>query len=398
MNESRLRLRPMAVGLLCLSALCCERRSPATGSARFVIDGNRVYAELSFVRTNGSARKALAFVDMGSPSMSIEESLFRDLQLDHGKPLIFRVGDMPVRVSQQQITIDRSPPHTLASNRTVEAVLPAEVLRHYQIVIDYRDRTLTFALPGTLRPEGIPVPFRINAATGLIAVDASIASQPYSVTIDNGSAYTWFRQRNVKEWLPAHPDWERGVGAVGPSNMRMAGDGAESSGILLRVPEIRLGSLSLRNVGVLGAGPSAGPPGTGDFFDWYGAKNAEPVIGWIGANVLKAFRLTIDYPNHVIYWLQKDRSDSADLDQVGLTLKTQRGDFIVDRVATKNGQPTIEGVRPGDTLTRIDGWSTQHASWGAVYAALHGKPGDVRVLAIERDGRLLNVRATVTAF
>ena len=63
---------------------------------------------------------------------------------------------------------------------------------------------------------------------------ASIDAKSYAITIDNGSAYTWFRQRTVKEWLLAHPDWERGTGAVGASTMMMSGDGAEASGILLR--------------------------------------------------------------------------------------------------------------------------------------------------------------------
>jgi hypothetical protein len=141
-----------------------------------------------------------------------------------------------------EVTIDRSEPYSVGSALKVEALLPAGVLRNYEIVIDYQDRTFTVAVPGRLRPHGVPVPFHINGETGLIAIDASIAGRSYPITIDSGSAYTWFRQSTVKDWLPAHPGWERGVGAVGMSNMRMADDGAESQGILLRLPEIRLGA------------------------------------------------------------------------------------------------------------------------------------------------------------
>jgi hypothetical protein len=47
-----------------------------------VLDGNRVFAEVSFVRPDGSLHKALAFVDMGSPSTSVTESLFATLDID----------------------------------------------------------------------------------------------------------------------------------------------------------------------------------------------------------------------------------------------------------------------------------------------------------------------------
>jgi C-terminal processing protease CtpA/Prc len=59
---------------------------------------------------------------------------------------------------------------------------------------------------------------------------------------------------------------------------------------------------------------------------------------------------------------------------------------------------TIQNVQPGDKLLRIDGLETKHASWGAIYAALHGKPGEVRHLLLERNGIQLKVAATVIAF
>jgi hypothetical protein len=234
--------------------------------------------------------------------------------------------------------------------------------------------------------------------TGLIAVDASIDGKPYSMTIDNGSAYTWFRQSAVRPWLAVHPDWQRGVGAVGVSNMRMSDDGAEASGILVRVPEIVLGPLKLPQVGVLAAGAGAGPSPNLNFFDWYSTKNALPVIGWFGGNVLENFRLTIDYPNHFIYWLKQSDPDLHELDQVGLTLKFDHGRYFVAAIATKNGKPTVGGVSSGDELLRIGELDTRTATWGAIYSALHGKPGETRALLLSRKGQQITVSAQVTAF
>lgn len=369
---------------------------PASGTTPFVLDGNRMYAELSFVRPDGSIHRALAFADLGSPSMVITAALFKELHIDQGTVLSFRIGDLTVKVPAKDVAADPAEPYSVGSSLKVEAVLPARVLQRHEVVLDYQNRKMTLALAGTIKHEGIPVPFRIHPQTGLIAVDAHINGESYPITIDNGSAYTWFRQDAAKPWLVAHADWERGVGAVGAANMMMAGDGAENSGILIRIPEIRVGPLKLDNVGVLAAGESR-VSGNQSLFDWYSTKNAVPVIGWMGGNVLKSFRLTIDYPNRTIYWLRQTGPDD-DLNQVGLTLKAQSGQYFVAAVSTKNGKATVEGVQVGDKLIRIDSLQTQGATWGQIYNALHGKPGETRVLILKRGTDEIKVPARVTAF
>jgi hypothetical protein len=366
--------------------------------AAFVFDGNRMYVELSFVRQDRSVHKALAFVDMGGPSMTITESLSKELQIDHNRPLLFRLGELTVEVPDAEVIKESTEPYSIGSDLKVEGTLSASILQRYQVVIDYQKRNLTFAQPGTLKPRGIPVPFHINKKTGLLSVDASIGGDTCSITIDNGSAYTWLRQSAAKTWLVSHPDWERGVGAVGASNMMMSGDDAESSGILLRIPQISLGPLILNNVGALAPGSVRSFPGNLDLFDWYSQKNAGPVVGWIGGNVLKRFKLTIDYPHHVMYWLQQTSPDSSDLNQVGLTLRFEHGKYFVAAVAKKKGSPTVEGVLPGDRLIRVGDLETRNATWGAIYDRMHGKPGETRTLVLERDGNRMNVTATVTAF
>ena len=225
-----------------------------------------------------------------------------------------------------------------------------------------------------------------------------IDGKTYPITIDNGSAYTWLRQSTANNWLVSHPEWVRGVGAVGASNMMMSGDATETSGIMLRIPEISLGSLILKDVGALAAGPGSILPDNLDLFDWYSQKNATPVIGWIGGNILKQFRLTIDYPNRMMYWLKQSDPDSRDLDQVGLTLRSEHREYFVAAVAKKNGRPTVEGVSPGDRLVRIGDLETQNATWGAIYNALHGNPGETRMLVLERNGNRFTVASKVTAF
>ena len=68
---------------LCLP--CVGSQRPSSGTAPFIFDGNRVYAELALVRPDGTLHKVLAFVDLGSPSTILSEALFKELQLDQQK-------------------------------------------------------------------------------------------------------------------------------------------------------------------------------------------------------------------------------------------------------------------------------------------------------------------------
>jgi hypothetical protein len=372
--------------------------SPASGTAPFVLDGNRTYVQVSFLRSDGSPRKALAYVDMGSPTAAVAASLLNDLQVDEKQPLAFHVGELLVHVAAEERDIEPGQGYSVGAELKVEAMLAAGLLKRFQVVIDYRRKTFTLGEANAIRPQGVGVPFRMNEETGLIAVDAGIDGHSYAITIDNGSAYSWIRQGVAKDWLANHTRWKRGVGAVGVSNMMMSGDGAEASGILLRIPEIRVGAVRLEDVGMLAAGPGKGFGGNSTLFGWYSTKNALPVIGWLGGNVLKDFRLTIDYPHRMLYWLKQMSADPHELDQVGITLQARAGEYFIAAIAQKDGKPTVDGVKVGDKLVQVEQLSLAHSNWGAIFAALHGMPGDVRTLVIDRAGERVVVQAVVTGF
>src|ERR1700761_9525458 len=187
---------------LCLQNAAVSASS--LGTTRFVLDGNRVYAELSFVLPNRTTRPALTYVDMGSASLTLSEPLFNDLKLDEGQPLTFKLGAFAVTIPAAKAENSHQPARPLGKNN-IAAILPASVLKNFQVVLDYKARTLTLALPGTLNPEGIATPFHLNGETGIIAIDAMIDGKPYAITIDNGSAWSWVRQDVLKTWLAHHP-------------------------------------------------------------------------------------------------------------------------------------------------------------------------------------------------
>ena len=146
------RRRPALCGtafmaLSYIAVLDSVQDQPVPRKSRFVLDGNRMYAELDFVRSDRSLHRALAYVDMGSPQMTIRESLFRDLNLDRQEILSFKVGDALVEVRTRDVITEPRPPSSVGSDLKVEAMLPASVLQRYQVVIDYRERSLVLARP-----------------------------------------------------------------------------------------------------------------------------------------------------------------------------------------------------------------------------------------------------------
>lgn len=368
--------------------------SASTATAPLILDGARLYVALSF-QSGGASPTSLAFFDLGAPSMTVSRTLMQKLAPDRQDSVTFFLGRLPLHVARRAISLDDGLPYSLANGRQVEAVLPGAVLQNDQIVIDYGHLALTLAQPGALQLKGDAIPADINPTTGLIAVHVAIAGRAYAATIDPGSPYTWLQASAVRQWLAEHPDWQRGVGAVGASNMRMADDGLEASGTLLRISELRLGPLLLRDVGALGVGRSKP---IGDFIDWYSKKNPEPVVGFLGANVLRDFRLSIDYPHRMTYWERQRDSTAHDLDQVGLTLARRGADYFVSAIVARDSKATVEGVQPGDKLVRAGDLSTHGAVPSAVLAALHGKPGDRRTLVVERNQHQIHIDAAVVEF
>ena len=114
--------------------------------------------------------------------------------------------------------------------------------------------------------------------------------------------------------------------------------------------------------------------------------------------MLRHYRVTIDYPVRVMYWRQQSDGDRCDLCEVGLTLRSEGSAIFVAAVATRSGPPSVERVMPGDTLVRIGNLDLATARKGAIYDALHGKPGETRLLTLERDGSRFTVNAPVSAF
>src|SRR5262249_25313849 len=59
------------------------------GRTTFVLDGNRIYAQVGFLRPDMSVHPALAYIDMGSETMTIRAALLNELQLNRADTVRF---------------------------------------------------------------------------------------------------------------------------------------------------------------------------------------------------------------------------------------------------------------------------------------------------------------------
>lgn len=384
----------VAILLSCLATSDTAQQGRKSVTERFLIDHNRIFLPLEFIRPDGTLRKTLAFVDTGDPDFEFTSGLVKELGINKNSPIRVRFGGMDLKIPAD-IKASGDPGESMAAGVKVETDLPSTILDQYDVALDYGERTLTLAVPGTLHHEGVRIPCKVNRKTGLISVQAEVDGQTYAMTIDNGAAYTWIDDAVTKNWVEMHPEWLRGNGAVGDANMN--GALPELTGMIIRLPAIDLNGLQLNSIGALGIGPGWDKT-VSRFFDWYSKKTPEPVVGFLGGNVLRDFRIEIEYANSATYWSRETEGDPHDLDQVGITIGVRDGKYFVIGLPTQNGKATVDGIAVNDQLLSVDDVMMTGATMGKVLAALHGRPGEIRKLVLERNGKQLSVDVRVTRF
>jgi hypothetical protein len=255
MNQGLTRTEIFLLILVFLARTSDALDAGRSGTVPFIFDDNRIFAELEFARPDGTLRKAIAFVDIGTPQLVIEESLGKELGFDSAKQAVLHIGDLEIDVPASDVQIDTGLGMIGPDGKRtlkVEAVLSGGVMKNYQVMLDYAKRRLTIAKPDAVKPGGDGVPCRINAKTGLVSVTANIDGHDYPIAIDCGSAYTWVRSDIAVRWISEHRDWKRGVGAVGEANMQVRPDGAEARAFMMRLPQVHLGPMLLERVGAVG--------------------------------------------------------------------------------------------------------------------------------------------------
>ncbi len=395
-------LSVIIIGCALLFFASLQKKKINSVTVPVILDHNRMLVEAEFQRKDGSWRKARLWVDTGNPSFYLSEKFARDLGIDFSAdkvnphvmpPTYVRIGGMPMNFKGVRTRVMLEP-HWLFSTMHNDANLPSTVLKQYHVVFDYPKLQLTLAEPGILKPRGVRAPASVHTENGIVQIDAVVNGENLSFAMDNGAAYSFVSQEVLERISRRNPDLPRITGTVGCANMWGWWPPDEQTLPVIRLPEILWGPVSLSNIGIVGV-PELSPNGP-SLGAWYSQKTARPVQGFLGPNAFKAFRVEIDYANNAVYFEKSADFDSHDMDIVGLTLRPEPDDtYSVIGIAKKNGKLVVDGVEPGDVLLQVDNLRTTGATMGTVVDALRGRPGDIRVLVLERNGKKFKIEARV---
>jgi hypothetical protein len=304
-------------------------------------------------------------------------------------PTALLVGGMTLHATglkQATVVLDRD---SIGPGTSAAINLPSTVLRNYDVLVDYLNRELTIALPGTLHFKGTAAKALLNPDNALIQLPAKIAGEDVNLALDLGAPFGLLSQDLLAKLRQAHPQWAHMTGGVGPANFW--GLAEEAHWELLRIPSLQYGGIPLTNVGVVSF--------PREMMGWFEKRAGMPTAGLIGANALLNYRIGIDYAHSTVYFDQASKRRAPDMDVIGLTLRPEADErYTVIGVADFDGKPSVPDVKPGDVLVTIDKVPAKGGTMGQVWSLLGGSPGEVRTLTVDRDGKQYTVKATVRRF
>ena len=296
--------------LALLSPGCADTPPQPTRAADQVtvplhVESNRPFVDVTLRRPDGSTRSARFLVDSGGGSFLLIESLARELGLQWGKteheegaefgyasaPPSASLGGFPLELDPQRVAVmigadSVLPPQAQAR---AEGMFPGHLLARYHVVFDYPAGTFTIARPGVLKPAGTPLPMPVAKQSGFPRTEIEVDGKTCGFLIDTGASFTMVSENLLKSWGAAHPDWPREKGAVGEA-ATLGGQTLET----MTVSGARWGTRELGPIGVTSQR-------AGGFENWMSSMMTAPIVGSLAGNVLKHYRVELDYPNERLY-------------------------------------------------------------------------------------------------
>jgi hypothetical protein len=363
-----------------------------------ILEGNAPIVELEFPSASG-IRKARFVVDTGGGAFILGSKLMADIGAkatgpaskdEPGvvplEPVAVRLGGMALDLTGVQ-TIGLLGQRGPISRNDAEGLVPGRLLRNYEVVFDYPARRFTLAKPGAIGPRGVKVKTPISSSSGFPRIELQIGGVLNGFLLDTGASFTMISRAALDGWAKTEAAWPAATGAVGFANM--FGGKMESEALMLRIAEIDIGTISLKNVAAVSR-----PEGT--FEKYMSSMMTAPIIGALGGNVLRDFRVEIDYKNGFTYLERTASTEDADLLSVGLVLQAGTdGNPLVSGISSAAAADVKAQVQISDKLLAVDGAPLQGMSLAAVAAALQGTTGARKQLSLERDGKALTVSVTI---
>ncbi len=390
--------------------------APKSVTIPITLDHDRVVIDVYLPLPDGTTKRIRGWVDNGNPDLEMSRRAATLMGLNvtcddkactapppaaitlrDAKTGGMKTGDMPISLANiKEVKIPLKPVSAatvMVPGMSAEINLPASILCHYDVLVDFPDREFTVAQPGALKFKGISGKILINAGNGLIQVPSQIENKKYNLALDLGASISFLSEDLYDKLQSAHPDWPHMTGAVGPANMW--GQDEEPKWKLLRVDRLQYGPLYLTSV------PMA------DFskerMSWFEKRAGAATIGLLGSNALLNYRVGLDYAHATVYFDIGSTFKAPDFDVIGFSLRPEDdGRFTILGIANLDGKPSVpgfaDGIQIGDHLIAVDGIPVPDSTMGQVWSLLEGTPGQERKLTVERNGNKFDVVAHVQHF
>lgn len=270
-----------------------------------IVMGNRPFVDLTFRKPDGSTRTARFLLDTGGGGFLMTESLARDLGMQWGAPMREEgtefavpttqpsafVKDFPLELNPKRVLVlvgktNMLPPVAPGS---AEGMVPGHVLAQYHVVFDYPAGLLTIARAGVLKPRGQMTKMPVSKPQGFPRTEMKVSGTTYGFLLDTGASFTMVSELVMSAWGAKHPGWPRDSGAVGDAKT-LGGMTIET----MTASDAGWGSIPIKELGVVSQR-------AGTFEKYMSGMMTAPISGSLAGNVLKHFRVELDYPNQTLY-------------------------------------------------------------------------------------------------
>jgi len=359
-----------------------------------ILEGNAPIVEV-LVRHGDHARTARFLIDTGGGALMIGSKIMSDLAVPPDGPeikeggdrlvpltdLTCEIGDLHLDLKDVRIFGTPGRVRTMPRN-SVEGMVPASILRKYRVILDYPARLFTLATPKS-QPRGMQLDTPIAPGSGFPRIEVEVSGKKYGFLLDTGASFTMVSQSVLDGWTEQHPEWPTARGLTGFANM--FGGAMENGGVMLRLPEMKIGKFSERNAAVVSR-----PPGT--FEKWMSGMMSAPIIGALAGNILRDFRVEIDYPHDATYLERNQESTDTDLISVGLVLSiAENGDPIVTGVSSRAAETVKNRVHTNDRLIDVGGRKVNGEPLATIAGLLSGKEDTAVTLTVLRGDEQVNL-------
>ena len=282
--------------------------------------------------------------------------------------------------------VDLAPFAELAGRR-VDGILGYDVIRRFVTTVDYQRQTVIFgrqtemnaATPSApvsearieIKGRRVMMPFTLRG--GWIVVKTRInGGEEEEMILDTGASLTTFSRDRARR-LGLDVSRARPTTLILPIG--------RLTYLPHRLREIEFGNQTLSDSAAVVVSAREG------------LFTAGTDTSLLGANVLRYFRLTIDYGRRQLTLEPNTdfESDPHEYTSIGVLPKLRDGHFYVSGVV--NGSPADEeGIEIGDEITRLDGRAMDQYSFGELVDALRGPENSEVAITVQRGRRTIALK------